>query len=149
MRRRTPLLVGGGLAIVFATFYALCIHSIDAHEVAIVWNPMSGTLRLDNRGGFYLTAPWVQAAIIDTRPMRVCLSSSARSFNCRLVRFVPEHYRAFVALGGFRYWWWANRFSFNSGHDEEHRGMRDVLRGYAYSPVPYPFVAVMQEYPDP
>ncbi len=63
-------------------------------------------------------------------------------------RFNPDEYKAFVAVQGFHYYWWANRFSFNSGYDEEYRGMKDLMRGYAYSSKPYPFIVVIRDYKD-
>jgi hypothetical protein len=83
---------------------------------------------------------------VDTRPVRVCITSTSRSFDCRLVQFQPSEYREFVATQGFYYYWWSNRISFNAGYDEEYRGMKDVLRGYAYSAKPYSFVKTLRTY---
>jgi hypothetical protein len=63
-----------------------------------------------------------------------------------LLSFDKYHWKEFVAAEGWRYWWWANRFSINFGYDEEYRGMRDILRGYAYSPKQYPFLVILEEY---
>jgi hypothetical protein len=51
-----------------------------------------------------------------------------------------------VKTEGFYYYWWANRLSFNLGYDQEYRGVRDLMRGYAYSPHHYPFLVVKDEY---
>jgi hypothetical protein len=80
--------------------------------------------------------------------MRVCITSASRGFNCKLVQFVPSDYREFVAVQGFSYYWWANRISFNSGYSEEYRGMRDLMRGYTYSVKQYPFIKILEDYPE-
>lgn len=137
-----------GIGMLLLSFYLGCVHYLEPNQVAITRNRFTGRIDLDRRAGFHLTPPWVAAARIDTRPMRVCLTSSARSFNCKLVQFVPSAYREFVAVQGFHYYWFANRLSFNSGYDDEYRGLRDLLRGFAFGSQPTPFVRVITEYPD-
>lgn len=123
--------------------YLLCLNYTEAYEAGIAWNRFTGTLWLQD-GGMHFTLPWVAVSRVDTRPQRVCLTSTGRgSFNCRLVQFVPSAYKEFVAVDGHRYYWWSNRFSFNSGYDDEYRGMKDLLRGYAYADTAYPFVAIL------
>lgn len=126
--------------------YLAFIHYTDVNQVAIVWDRATGEVTLDSVPGFNLTAPWTAVARIDTRPVRVCITTTGRSFNCKLVQFVPGSYRDFVAIQGFHYYWLANRISFNSGYSEEYRGMRDILRGYAFGTKKYPFVKVVSEY---
>jgi hypothetical protein len=130
--------VAGAYLILYCPF----VHFTDSYHVAIVWNRVSGELSLNEKGGFHLTPPWTAVARIDTRPMRVCITSTARTTNCKLVEFQPAAYRDFVSVQGFHYYWWANRFSWNSGYNEEYRGMRDILRGYAFSARQYTFVRV-------
>lgn len=126
--------------------YVGCVHELEPTHVGIRRNLFTGRVTLDTRAGFFLTLPWVAVARIDTRPTRVCITSVARSFNCKLVQFVPEAYREFVAVQGFRYYWLANRLSFNNGYDEEYRGMRDILRGFAFGNRPPPFLRVITTY---
>lgn len=139
----------GGIAafvlVVFALIYLPFFHYTEPTQVGIVRNLVTGDLKLDTPG-WNVTAPWVSAAKIDTRPMRVCITSAGRGFNCRLVEFQPEAYREFVATEGFYYYWWANRISFNFGYDDEYRGVKDLLRGYAYSVKQYPFVRTVRQY---
>lgn len=146
---KRALIAVGILAAVLGLFYLPFVHHTDPHQVAIARNLFTGRLELDSVAGFNLTAPWVKVVRIDTRPARVCITSATRGFNCKLVQFVPSAYRQFVAVQGFRYYWLANRISFNSGYDEEYRGMRDILRGYAFSAQQYPFVRVLEEYSTP
>ncbi len=141
-RRRTCVLLIG-LDVLFACYLAFFNYT-EQYEVGIAWNQVTGNLWLQN-GGMHLTPPWVAVSRVDTRPQRVCITSDSRAFNCKLVRFVPGEFQAFIAAEGHRYFWWANRFSFNGGYKEEYRGMRDILRGYAYSAAPFPFVQVTQE----
>ncbi len=115
-------------------------------QIGIVRNSVSGQLSLQQGGGWYLTPPWVRVARIDTRPMRVSVATAGRGFSAKLVQFDVSGWKEFVATEGFRYYWWANRISINFGYVEEHRGMKDILRGYAYSAKKYPFIRILNEY---
>ena len=125
--------------------YLTCFHYTDYHTSAISRNLITGETSVDTVAGFNLTAPWVQVARIDTRPHRICITSSTRNFNCYLVEFVPSEYNELIELEGFRYYWWANRISFNFGHDEEYRGIRDIFRGYTFDDKPQPFLKITKE----
>lgn len=127
-------------------FYLAFVHYIEPHQGAIVWNWASGELRMETKAGWRVTWPWVSVARIDLRPQRVCITSATQAVSCNLVHFEPKTYREFVATEGFRYYWLANRISFNWGYDEEYRGFRDILRGYTFSTKKYPFIAIVQEY---
>jgi hypothetical protein len=127
-------------------FYMACVHFTDQYHVTLVRNVVTGEVWCDMHGGFHLTAPWVQASRIDTRPMRVCITTTARAYNCKLVQFEPAAFRKFVEVQGFRYYWWANRISFNLGYGEEYRGMRDIMRGFAFGAEQYPFVKTVNAY---
>ncbi len=127
-------------------FYLFCIHYLEPHQAAIVWDRVTGKLWLDTKPAWHFTWPWVSAARIDMRPQRVCITSGTKAVNCKLVRFKASAFREFVATEGFRYYWLSNRLSFNWGYDEEYRGWRDILRGYAFSVKKYPFIVVVQEY---
>ena len=133
-------------AAALAVFWLSAVHYTESYHLGVRWNLFSGELRADEHAGFHVTPPWVLVSRVDVRPMRVCVVTSGRGFNCRLVQFVPKHWRTFVMVEGFRYWWWANRISFNLGYSEEYRGMRDLLRGYAYGVKRYPFVETLKEY---
>lgn len=133
------ILSGLGLVI---SFYLLCIHYTDINEVAICRNEFTGNLWLDDKAGISITSPWTRAVIIDTRPIRVCVSSSSRSFNCRLVEFDKTGWRELIELEGFRYFWLDNRLSYNSGYDDEYRGMKDLLRGYSFDANKRTFIKV-------
>lgn len=126
--------------------YLACVHHTEAYQVGLAWNCMTGELKLDKHAGYHITPPWVAVSRIDTRPIRVCVTSSGRGFNCKLIEFEPSAYKEFVAVQGFHYYWFSNRVSFNSGYDEEYRGMRDLLRGYAYSVKKYPFIKTIRDY---
>ena len=131
---------------VLTGFYLSCVHFTDQYHVAIVRNNFTGEVWCDMRGGIHLTAPWTQASRIDTRPQRVCITTTAMAYNCKLVQFQPEAYGEFVKVQGFYYYWWANRISFNLGYGEEYRGMKDILRGFAFGAVQYPFLTVLADY---
>lgn len=135
----------GALTVVLL-FYLGFTNYTEPTEVGIARNMISGEMWLQEGGGWHITPPWVWVTCIDTRPMRVALMSAGRGYSAKLVQFKPGKWREFVATEGFRYYWWANRFSINLGYDEEYRGVRDIMRGYAYSAKPYPFIEVLAEY---
>lgn len=126
-------------------FYLVCLHYTELAHLGIMRNWATGEMRADTPG-WNFSAPWVEVAKIDLRPMRVCVNSAGKGFNCTLVQFDPTAWQEFVATEGFRYWWWANRISFNGGYAEEYRGMRDLLRGYAYSIGKPRFVKILKDY---
>lgn len=142
---RIAVWLGTLLFLAFLLVYTFFLHYTEPTEVGIVRDWVTGEVRLDTPG-WNATGLLVTVAKIDTRPMRVCVTSAGRGFNCRLVEFQPEGYREFVAVEGFYYYWWANRISFNFGYDEEYRGVRDLLRGHAYGVRQYPFIKVLREY---
>ncbi len=129
-------------------FYLVFFNHTEAYEVGIAWNRFSGELTLQDTesGSYHLTAPWVMVARIDTRPTRVCITSTTKAFNCKLVKFESSAFREFVKTQGFYYYWWSNRVSFNFGYPEEYRGMKDILRGYAFGAESYPFITIIEGY---
>ncbi|MEK7498986.1 MAG: hypothetical protein AAB649_00075 [Patescibacteria group bacterium] len=115
-------------------------------EIGIARNHISGKIWIQEGGGFFVGPPWVWVARVDTRPIRVAVTSAGRGYSAKLVQFDKQGWKEFVELEGWRYYWWANRISINFGYNEEYRGMKDILRGYAYSPKKYSFLVVLEEY---
>lgn len=130
---------------VLGGIYFPFVNHLEPVEAGIAWNFVSGELRLQEKG-WNFSLPWVLVANVDMRPARVCITTAGRGFNCKLVRFEPHEYKKFVETEGFHYYWWYNRFSFNWGYGDEYRGMKDILRGYAYSAKQYPFVVTLRDY---
>ena len=127
-------------------FWCMFLNHVDQYEAGIAWDFASGDLWLQEPG-YHLTPPWTLVATVDTRPQRVCITSASHAaFNCRLVQLDVSQWRQFVQVEGWRYYWFANRFSLNAGYREEYRGFRDILRGYAFSARRYPFIRVLEEY---
>ncbi len=111
----------------------------NQHSISISRNILNG--RLDIVGpGVKLTPPWVQMSQIDLRPMRVCVECSCNNVICNLVSFNKDRWKSFINKEGFRYYWWSNRISFNMGHNEEYRGVRNILRGYSLDNKTYDFL---------
>lgn len=133
--------LGGGI---FLLVYLSIFHYTSVHEAGIVKNVITGELKLDTPG-VHFTAPWVMVAKIDNRPQKVCVTSHARIIACRMSRFVPEYFQELVDREGFRYYWWDNRISFNFGYDDEYRGDRDLIRGYAFSNEKVNFIETKTE----
>lgn|SRR3989344_4351531 len=128
--------------------YLAFLNYNEPTQIGIARNYISGEMWLQEGGGWFVTAPWTFVARVDTRPMRVAVTSAGHGYNAKLVQFQTNAWREFVATEGFHYYWWYNRLSFNFGYNEEYRGMRDIMRGYAYSAKHYPFIVVLKEYPD-
>lgn len=129
-------------------FWLGFLNYTEPTQIGVARNLATGKMWAQIGGGWHLTPPWVLVARIDTRPTRVSVDSAGHGFSAELVQFIPEQWEAFVNTEGFRYWWWANRISFNFGYENEHRGMKDILRGYAYSAKKYPFIKILTEYHD-
>jgi len=138
-----------GISLVLVTVlcfsYFAFYNYVEPTETGIAWNPISGK-RFLQKPGRHITALWVRVSRIDLRPQRICVTSAGRGFNCRLVQFNPIEFELFVRTEGFYYYWWANRLSFNYGYPDEYRGMRDLLRGYAYGVRQYAFVKTIREF---
>ena len=128
------------------SYFAL-YHYSDSYESCINYNLFTGDMGLDEHTGHHLSYPWVFVSKIDTRPQRVCIVSASRNINCRLVQFDPTYYKELIQKEGFRYYWWYNRFSFNSGQ-ETYRGFTNLLVGYSYGVNRAHFVKVIQEIGD-
>ncbi len=125
-------------------FYLGFLNYTEPTEVGIARNVITGEMWLQG-GGWHRTMPWVFVSSVDTRPMRVGVTTAGHGFSAKLVQFNVNKWREFVKTEGFRYYWWSNRISFNFGYDEEYRGMKDILRGYAYGVKKYPFVIILEE----
>ncbi len=113
-------------------------------EIGIARNVLTGQTWPMPKG-LRFKPPWVLVPHIDTRPMRVSVDSAGHGWSAKLVQFVPSEWESFVKTEGFYFWWWANRISFNSGYRDEHRGIKDIFRGYAYGVKQYPFLVVLKD----
>lgn len=121
------------------------MNHVEPGEVGIERNILSGEMSLQT-AGWHFTSPFSRVARIDIRPMRVSITTSGHGYSSKLVRFNTDEWELFVKTEGFRYYWWDNRLSFNSGYAEEYRGLRDIIRGYAYSDIIPPFIIVENSY---
>lgn len=147
MRARTVAAIAAIVMGIISLPFLFVLNYLEPHQRAITWDVFGGEMALQDHPGWHARKPWVMVTTIDIRPARVCITSSARAaLNCKLVRFVPDHYEEFIEVQGFGFYWWSNRLSFNSGYREEYRGMNDLLRGYAFSAKQYSFIEVLEEY---
>ncbi len=122
------------------------VNYTEPTEIGIVRNQISGEMWTQEEGGIHVTPPWIWVACVDVRPVRVAVVSSGHGYTAKLVQFEKKEWKEFVSAEGWRYYWWGNRLSFNFGYQEEYRGVRDIMRGYAYSTKRYSFITVVQEY---
>lgn len=142
MRKRTIISIAAVCAAIAVTGFPF--RYVETGNALIQWKPLSGEISL-LQPGWNVVGPLTFTTEIDTRPQRLCLGSGSHAAaNCRLVQFDTARYQEFVKTEGFRWYWWSNRLSFNSGY-ETYRGFRDVLRGYAFSANQYPFVKVIEQ----
>lgn len=133
------------VALLLFISYLTFFNHVDVTHVGIARNRVSGETWLQ-QPGWYLTAPWTQIARIDTRPMRVTVTTAGHGFSAKLIQFQVAGWKEFVTTEGFHYYWWYNRISFNFGYKEEYRGFRDIMRGYAYGAKQYSFIKILEEY---
>lgn len=131
-------------------WYLAFFNYTEPTELGIARDHITGKMWTQD-GGIHITMPWVQVVCIDLRPLRVGVPSAGKGYSAKLVQFKANYWKEFVATEGFYYYWWANRFSFNGGYngrynDDEYRGMKDIMRGYAYSVKPYPFIEITKEF---
>ena len=130
---------------VLILFYLLCFNHVEQHEIGIRWNPFLAEATCEEPG-LYLSAPWIRVSNIDTRPQKVSITTTANSYNSKLVSFDKEYFLEFVKTQGFSYYWLNNRYSFNLGYGEEYRGFKDILRGYAFGNKHYNFIKVEETF---
>ncbi|NTV41319.1 MAG: hypothetical protein HGA61_03550 [Candidatus Moranbacteria bacterium] len=137
-------IISAFLAVPFI-FYLGFLNHTEPTELGVARNVLSGEILIQEGGGWHLTPPWVLVSVIGTRPMKVEIPTSGHGYKAKLVQFNVREWRKFIETEGFHYWWWANRISFNSGY-ETYRGMKDLMRGYAFSAKQYPFVQILEQY---
>ncbi len=141
---KRPIIISAITVFGLSLFYVGCIHHTEPSHIKIMRNILNGEMRIDTPG-WNFSAPWVRASEVDLRPARVCVTSASKGFNCKLVEFNVKYWQEFVATQGYGYWWWSNRFSFNFGYNEEYRGMKDLMRGYAFATNKYRFIDEIKE----
>lgn len=133
--------------ILFVLARVLLISSVENYELGYKFNRLNGQITKLERTGWFVNLPFVVSVkTVDLRPMQVCLNANRRVLNCKLVQFNASFFEDFLRVEGWWYYWWANRISYNLGHKEEYRGMRDILRGYSFSRQHYPFITVLAEF---
>jgi len=123
-------------------FWIFFIHKLTITEFGFTRNIFTNELNIDTVAGIKITAPWIQVSVVDKSPIRVCIDCDCRNINCRLISFNTKNWREFSLKEGFKYYWWANRLSFNSGNKEEYRGFKNILRGYAFDDIVPSFIKI-------
>lgn len=121
------------IAIIVLVIYIPFVHYTDNTKVALIKNIFTNEIVIDSIPGITFSAPWYKVVRIPIHPCKVCVESTAKTINCKLVKFQPAYWEELVRREGFEYYWWRNRFSFNLGYRNEYRGCLDILRGYAFS----------------
>lgn len=132
--------IGIGLLGVIFLFYLLCIDFRDSYHVVLCRNELKGEVYLDTLKGIKITPPWVRTSKIDTRPVKLCIDCNCANINCKLIQFDYNYYQDFTKREKFCYFWWKNRLSFNISQENEYRGMKFILRSYAFDEVKYKFI---------
>ena len=144
---RNKILLTFAACLTVFLFYLTCLNHVEPSQIGVAKNVV--TRQYWKQGpGWHFTWPWVLVSRVSCSPMRVSVDSAGRGYHAKLVEFVPEQWEEFVRVEGWHYWWWYNRFSVNFGYQDEHRGLKDIVRGYAYCARKYPFIHVIQELGD-
>lgn len=133
-----------GIGGILLFLYLLFVTHEEVNTVGIARNFVSGKIEL-LLPGYHITSPAVQVSNIDIAPVRVQVQSAANARSMMLVQFDTTHWKEFIKVEGFHYYWWYNRFSFNIGYDDEYRGFKDVLRGFAFSTEKYKFIKIIEK----
>lgn len=137
-----------GFLIIFIP-YLSCFNYVPYHENGLAWDAATGKSWVQSPGPHF-TSPLVMVSSLEMRPIRVCIESNSRVRTCKLVQLNRRYLTDLIELEGFHYYWLSNRFSFNFGHQEESRGIKDVLIGYVFSDnslnLRYKFYEVLNEY---
>jgi hypothetical protein len=125
--------------------FLMFVNFVGPTEIGIARNRLNGKM-WKQCAGVHVSLPWVWVTTIDTRPVRVSVTTAGHGRSGMLVQFNPEAWEEFVQIEGWHWYWWYNRLSFNLGYREEYRGMRDILRGHAYGAKKYSFLKILEEY---
>jgi hypothetical protein len=133
------------LPLILFILYIACINHVEPTEIGIRYNIFTAKIDIQPKKGWNITPPWILISNIDLRPIKVSVSSAGKGVSSKLIQFNPAGWEEFVKLEGFYYYWWYNRMSINCGYNEEHKGMKDILRGYAYSRNTYSFITKLSE----
>lgn len=126
-------------------FWLFFIHYNNTHHVSVARNFFTGEMKMDSSAGIKFSAPWIQVIKFDKRPFKVCIDCSCANVNCKLIAFEPAGWHDFLQREGFKYFWFKNRISFNSGQSIQYRGIRHVLRGYSFDNKKYSFIKELDQ----
>lgn len=128
------------LSVVLFLFYLFCVDFRDSYHIALCKNEIKGEVYLDTLHGFNVTYPWIRVSKIDTRPIKLCIDCNCANINCKLIQFDYNYYQNFTKREKFCYFWWKNRISFNISQENEYRGMKFILRSYAFDKEKHKFI---------
>lgn len=121
----------GSVVLILVLFYCFFLNHVGINEIGIAYNSIGGKIWVQDRPGWYFTAPTVEVAVINTLPMQVTIPSEAKVINTKIVRFNPAGVDEFIRMQGFSYF--------------TNQGLENILMGYAFSGESYSFLEVMQE----
>jgi len=137
MKMKRNSIIGGVITLLL---YFSLVYRTGYTEASIKKNIFTGEVTIDTTYGFNIEYPWVLVSHVPTNPRRMCIESKARIQHCKLIHFIPSRYMDFVEREGFRYYWFDNRISFNSGHKNEYRGIYDTFYGYTFTDEKVSFI---------
>lgn len=143
--RKRLIVLYGNICLFWFVAYLACFNWIEPTQIGLAKNVFTKRVWVIE-GGMHFGAPWVLVSRVDTKPIRVSVPSAGKGTNSKLVQFDPKYWNEFINTEGWHYYWWANRLSFNFGYKDEHRGFKDIMRGYAYNAKRYPFINMLGEF---
>jgi len=126
-------------------FWTGGVNHVENYQMGYKFDRRNGEITVLPRVGYFITPPiLVKVHVIDLRPMQVCISSSQRVLNCKLVQFNPEGLLTFIA--------WHGRGDYEgpgtSGSPQgSANAFADILEAYAYEGAGrgYSFLTVLRE----
>lgn len=119
------------LVVAVLLFYIAFLNHVAINEIGVAYNSIGGKVWVQDRPGWYFTAPTVEVAVIPTVPLKITIPSEAKVINTKIVRFNPRGVDEFIRLQGFSYF--------------SNQGIENILMGYAFSGQKYPFMDILQE----
>lgn len=122
--------------------YLTMFYYSGRNDFVLTQNILTGEVQPETHKGYHLTYPWILASKIDDRPHRFCIPSATRNMSCKLVKFDTSKWKDLIEYEGFHYYWWYNRFSFNSGQ-ETYKGVDNLLFGHSWGNSRGRFVIIL------
>lgn len=116
-------------------FFFLCLNHVSPNEFGVTYNQLGGEVKIQPHPGWYYTSPFVRATTLPSVPFRIELYTDAKIVNVRVVRFIPEKIKDFIALQGFQYY-------YNGGRSGD---LNNIVAGYVFGGKTNSFIQIVDQ----